>query len=397
MIANFAGNFDESGNNRFNYLANLFSQHGMKVTLVTSAFSHGKKRLKEPIDTKSLSYGVVLVNEPGYKKNVSIKRLYSHYILGNNIKKYLKNIDKPDFVYIASPSLSVAKVGVDFANKNNIKCLVDIQDLWPEAFKMVFPNKILGNILFKPMEIKANAIYKKADGIVGVSDTYTNRGMLANNRAIEGLTVFLGTNLKRFDKARAANSPISFSENKIYLAYAGTLGHSYDLVTVIRAIGLLRNKYSLCFIVMGDGPLKEKFIFESEKENIDVIFTGKLPYEEMVSTLSKCDIAINAISKGAAQSIINKHSDYAASGLPVINSQENLEYRNLVEEYKVGINVKNDNIDEFAIAISALVENPNLREEYGRNHRLLAEKFFDRGVTYQKIEEYVSLIYKGSS
>ena len=44
----------------------------------------------------------------------------------------------------------------------------------------------------------------------------------------------------------------------------------------------------------------------------------------MVGMLGVCDIAVNSISKGAAQSIINKHGDYAAAGLPVVNTQESL-------------------------------------------------------------------------
>ena len=40
-----------------------------------------------------------------------------------------------------------------------------------------------------------------------------------------------------------------------------------------------------------------------------------MSYEDMVQTLVQCDIAVNPIIKGAAQSIINKVGDYAAAGL----------------------------------------------------------------------------------
>lgn len=40
----------------------------------------------------------------------------------------------------------------------------------------------------------------------------------------------------------------------------------------------------------------------------------------MITYLANADIAVNPISKGLAQSIINKHSDYVASGLPVVST-----------------------------------------------------------------------------
>lgn len=60
----------------------------------------------------------------------------------------------------------------------------------------------------------------------------------------------------------------------------------------------------------------------------------------MVGLLCSCDIAVNPIKKGSAGSIINKVGDYAAAGIPVVNTQENLEYKNILEEYNAGINVK---------------------------------------------------------
>ncbi len=35
------------------------------------------------------------------------------------------------------PSLDVAKVAAKYAKENNIRFIIDIQDLWPEAFRMV--------------------------------------------------------------------------------------------------------------------------------------------------------------------------------------------------------------------------------------------------------------------
>lgn len=127
---------------------------------------------------------------------------------------------------------------------------------------------------------------------------------------------------------------------EVWLGYAGTLGTSYDLSIAFEALRKVNNP-AMRFIVMGDGPLKETF--ENIAAGVNVTFVGRLPYEQMCGVLTACDMAVNPIVGRSAATIINKHADYAASGLPVLNTQECEEYRNLVDEYKMGFNEKDIN------------------------------------------------------
>ena len=140
---------------------------------------------------------------------------------------------------------------------------------------------------------------------------------------------------------------------------------------------------------MGDGPLKSEFEKYAKEKNVDCEFTGRLQYEKMIGILCSCDIAVNPITHGAAQSIINKVGDYAAAGLSVINSQENEEYRRLIEEKEIGINVKNNDINDMSNAIEKLYTDCDKRKLYGKNNRLLAIERFDRKNTYKKIIDII--------
>lgn len=175
----------------------------------------------------------------------------------------------------------------------------------------------------------------------------------------------------------------------IKLAYCGTLGHSYDIGCVIEAIRELNaeSRNWIYFIVMGAGPKQEEFVRQAK--DLPVIFTGRLLYPEMVWVLSHCDIAVNPISKGAAQSIINKHMDYAMAGLPVINTEESLEYRGMIEKYNCGINCRCENVEDVKNAIETLMYNPGQRILMGKNSRRMAEELFDRAVTYVKTKQLI--------
>lgn len=302
---------------RFGYIAKILANHNYNVEIISTDFFHKTKKhrvLEEDIISK-LGYKVTLLQEPGYKKNVSLRRFYSHGKLSKNLKKYLDKMEeKPDMIYCAIPSLDVAKVAARYAQKNNIRFIIDVQDLWPEAFKMVFHVPIISNLIFFPMKREANYIYCQADDIIAVSETYANRASMVNKKYKNKLSVYLGTDLDYFDQCKDANQ-IANSEDIVRLVYIGTLGHSYDIPTVIDALKILENRgiTNLELLVMGDGPLKEKFESYALQNKANVIFTGRLNYANMVEKLCKCDIAINPIAKGAAQSIINKVGDYAAA------------------------------------------------------------------------------------
>ena len=131
--------------------------------------------------------------------------------------------------------------------------------------------------------------------------------------------------------------------------------------------------------------MQKKFENYAKEKKVSCEFTGRLEYDKMVGLLCSCDIAVNPIKKGAAQSIINKVGDYAAACLPVINTQENEEYRNLVNTYEIGFNCSNDNLEDIADKIELLANKADLRIKLGNNNRRLAEEKFDRNKTYREI------------
>lgn len=394
IIAHFSQIPSEKRNNRFHYIAlELIKEKLNQVEIVTTSFSHATKKQRVVSETESATfpYKFTMIKEPGYSKNVCIKRFYSHWVMAQNLRKYLRERRKPDVIYCAVPSLDVGKVAAEYAEKNGIRFVIDIQDLWPEAFEMVFNLPVISHAIYWPMKRNANYIYKRADEIIAVSKTYCDRALSVNNKCKVGHDVFLGTSLKTYDENVEINR-VTLDKNKVYVAYCGTLGHSYDLRCVMDAISILKNEKkidNIIFVVMGDGPLKEVFEEYAQNKGINVNFTGRLEYPSMCAMLSACDIVVNPITHRAAQSIINKHADYVAAGLPVVSTQENEEYRNLVEQYNMGFNCVNGDAIDLADKLERLIRDTKLRKQLGKNARKCAEEKFDRNRTYQQIVEII--------
>ncbi len=386
----------EKTSSRYNSIVEMFSNRDdLDVELVTSNFRHiiKTKRNYNKEMFKNLKYKVTFIDEPGYKKNISLKRIISHRIFSKNLKKYLESLNNVDAIYSFCPSLSANTIIADYCQKNNIKYIIDILDLWPEAFKMVFKVPIVSNIIFAPLTAKANYIYSQADYIVAVSNSYLKRALKENKKGSKGSSVYIGVDLEYFDECKEKYKK-TFDDDYIRIAYIGTLGHSYDIRIIIDAIKLLEEKgiNNIKFIVMGDGPLKECFEQYANEKNINCEFTGRLDYPEMIGTLCSCDIGVNPIVHGAAQSIINKVADYASAGLPVINTQECEEYRSLIEKYSAGINCENSNPNNIANNIELLIKDEKMRHELGEGNRKMALELFDRNKTYIEIQKIIERI-----
>lgn len=379
LLAHFVTDFDPDGTSRFAYLAHrLGGKH--RVELVTSDFDHRSKRTRTQRDF-ALGAKVTLLHEPGYPKNVCLRRLFSHWRFARRVRDYLKRREKPDAIYCAVPSLSCAYYAARYAGKNHIPFLIDVQDLWPEAFSLVVPKG--AQFLLRPFARRAAYIYGSADTIVGVSDTYCRRA--ARGRATPCLPVYLGTDLAHFDRC-AAENPARRDPEKFILAYGGTLGHSYDIPCVLEALALLRRRgVAVTFWVLGDGPLRGDFQAMAEKLGVDAVFFGQVPYPALCGLLRACDACVNPIVPGAAQSIINKHADYAAAGRPVINTQASPEYWALLTRYHCGLNCPTGDAAAVADAISYLIAHPKARAAMGAASRQMAEELFDRQKTYENI------------
>ncbi len=391
IISEFCEDFSEADNDRFFYLSKMLAKDH-DVELIVSAFRHTTKRHRyAPV--KEWPFKITFIYEPGYPRNVCLKRFYSHQVWGRNVEKYLKKRKKPDVVYSAVPGLTAANLAAKYCEKENIRFVIDIQDLWPEAFQMIVNVPVLSGIAFSPFKALADGIYKRADAICAVSDTYCKRAARVNKKVKETTTVFLGTELATFDRY-AAEAPILEKKDKeVWLAYCGTLGSSYDLTCVIDALSLV-NEPRLRFIVMGDGPKKEEFEAYAKEKKVNASFVGRLKYNEMCSLLTACDITVNPIAHMAAQSIINKHADYAASGLPVVSTQESEEYRKLIDSYYMGFNCRNNDSDDLARKLKVLVNDKDMRRQMGANARRCAEERFDRSATYKHLVEQITVFPK---
>lgn len=388
MIVHTMGTLDPSDNDRFTYLAKMLVGKGHNVEIVTSDFEHHKKayRNTEAI-VRRHSFKITFLHEDAYQKNISVQRIAGHISFAKRLKKYLKKRNKPDAIYCAIPPTVSADCAASYAEKNQIRFIIDVQDLWPESFNLALGNSALAKLALKPLASIANGAYKRADGIVAVSETYVRRVKKVNTKAMQAVSVYLGTDSKLVEDVKKNMPMHNRQTQELRVAYIGNLGRSYDFLTLFKALHLLEKieDYKIRLLVIGDGNYRNQVEALADKYFANTLITGYLSYDMMFAQLMQCDIAVNPIVRGTANSVVNKVGDYAAAGLPVVNSQDNNEYCGLIEQYNAGLNSLPGDAEDMAKKIEMLCLDANMRKQLGQNNRKLYEAKFDRSKTYPAI------------
>ena len=385
----------EKGYTRFRYLCDFLTEAGYQVDLITTTFQHWEKAQRdiEKIRKSDYRFGLKFIYEPGYKRNVDIKRIRSHRIAAKNLTALLEREGDYDLLYAEIPPNDVALACGEFAKKKGIPFVADVNDLWPEAMRMVLDIPVISSILFYPLQRDAEKVYSLVSGVIGTSDEYRDRPFENQKRDVPKATVYVGNELSVFDSgAEKTSGDIVKPEEEFWVTYAGTIGTSYDIRTMLFAAEELakRGKENIKIKILGGGPLKDELeALARDKKINNAEFVGYAPYDKMAAYLKKSDILVNSFVRKAPQSIVTKIGDYLAAGKAMINTCMSPEFRNKVENDGFGVNIEPEDAGILADAIEDLYRDEEKRLEMGRKARQIAEEQFDRPKSYRKIEELI--------
>jgi glycosyltransferase involved in cell wall biosynthesis len=375
IIAPYCSFSCEGNEGRFETLANIAVQQGIKVKIYTSNFGHKIKDFRKI--NNNFTFEVCFIPELGYKKNLSVRRILSHtYWLIRCILEVVKNNDmkSSNIFYCAAPFYSITNILNFFKIWCKFKTIIDIQDEWPRAFEMALPHRM--HIFLRPLYYLTYLSFKYCDAIIAVSNEYM-RNALKCVPTKKNLVVYLG--VPNFVIQPEKTKEVVLPSKNISF-YIGTLGASYDIETVVKAFNDERLKSRGHYLnIYGDGPDLE-YLKGIAGERIK--FMGTLSRQNLLSEIGKLDFAINPIKKGAPQSITNKLADYIVIGKPIVSSQHSEEFDCIMQGEPL-IKYEPHNVESLIYAMKSA--------EYMKNHQINQSKMdlFIRRKTYTEIIDFI--------
>ncbi len=369
--------FDKVNTSRPYLAYEFFLKKYSDVKVIYSDFNHSEKKYRIyeeeafiPIKTKP------------YVKNISISRVISHILFSISVKKTLKN-EKPDIIYVAIPPNICGMQVIKYAKKNNVKTIVDIVDVWPEAFHI---NLGLGNLLKKVVCLiwkkMRDYTLKNASCIICESEYFKKKFLSSYDVNVIYLSKKLSCKLDLNFKNK--------NDNLITIGYLGSISHIYDFESLLKILKDLqeKEKKKVLLKIIGKGESLEILEGKLKSKNIKYIYYGCIFDEKLKQNiLQTCDLGFNGYKKSTEVALSYKSIDYFSYGLPILNSAKGDTY-DIIDKFKAGINFNSENLSECVKCIAEkTAEDFNVMKKN-------AEEVFYNYFTFNKYVENMNSIVK---
>lgn len=303
-----------------------------------------------------------------------------------------------DVVICSSPPLEIALAGVFISWLKRKPLVLEIRDLWPD--EVIQLNLLQGRVQIAVAKWIERLAYRQANRVVPVSPRFVPY-LLGEGMPEQKIRVIInGTDIDLFRPPDTVNLPPASHEldqeatrpiDKFVAIYAGTVGLTQHIETVLEAAQLLQEHEDICFILAGDGKEKPKLLEKQRQLGLaNVQFLPIQPRKKIAAMIANADVCLihTANEMIHTRIIPAKLFDYMAAGRPVVVGASG-QARALVEQAQAGIAVPPEDAQGMAEAILRLYNNSKLRARLGANGRKYAEENFSRQIIARK---YVQLI-----
>lgn len=340
--------------------ANSLVELGHQVMLVCGKTNRKKVEFSEKVIIHVLKFPGKL----GYYLNVPIvKKIFREY--------------KPDVVNVhyASGYGTLARLA-------KLHPLV-ISCYGSDIFDYPYRNK------FNMYNIRKNLKY--ADALASTSHIMANRARaILNDCNLKIAVTPFGVNVDKF-------KPISVVHDKKHpiIGIVKYLEPIYDIPLLLKAFKIVYEKSIIKpeLLIYGGGDLLTKLQVLAKELGIEnhVSFKGTIPNAEVPNVINKMDIFVNC----------SKHESFGvalveamACGIPVV-ATDTPGFREVVDDGKTGIVLKDRQPETFANALLSLLNDEGLRKKYGEEGRKKVLREYNWTDNVKIMEElYYSLVEK---
>ncbi|MGQ9504972.1 MAG: glycosyltransferase family 4 protein [Thermogutta sp.] len=268
-------------------------------------------------------------------------------------------VDRPDVIVATSPQFFCGWAGVLVSRLRRQPFVLEIRDIWPESIETV------GAIRLRPilrvLQLLEKWMYHAADHIVTVGEGY-RRNILTKVNLPERVSVITnGVDLTKFQPRQADPELRRMwgGEGKFVCAYVGTIGMAHGLDVVLEAAVRLRDqgREDVVFWLVGEGARKAELEAEAKRRGLDgrIVFTGRLPKEEMPRVLASADCCLVHLKKTELfETVIpSKIFEMMAMGKPIIMGVGG-EALKIVEEAGAGLAMEPESAESLLKSINTL-------------------------------------------
>lgn len=167
--------------------------------------------------------------------------------------------------------------------------------------------------------------------------------------------------------------------------YVGTHGYYHGLEIVIEAASLLRSRPDIVFLLVGQGPERQRLRDMAKAGRLDNVVFGESPYDERPELYSIACASLVPLRDFDVATAMRpaKLFPSLSCGVPVIYSGRG-ETAQLIEAHRCGVVVPPSDPSALAEAVIRLAADRGLRDSMGLAGRTLVEAEYDWGTIVER-------------
>jgi glycosyltransferase involved in cell wall biosynthesis len=336
------------------FLAKNHVKNGHNVTIFASSYNHYMNNEKLP--SSDLEYeridGVkyVWIKSCKYNNPHSLKRVINwiFFVVFFFLRKKNK-FGKPDIVIMSSHSLVPIICAIWAKYRFKSKIILEIRDVWPATFV-----ELGGKSKYHPLIWFLNCFeiisYRWADHIVSTLPNIVKRvGELAPYKTSNVTIIPQGMPEEVFNSGEKLDKNFVnkyFSGNEFRVMYAGAIGPSNALDTLIECAKIMKHNYPKCnvrFFILGEGLEKESLVKQSEGFS-NIIFIPRISRSLVQDFLSYGHLFYDSVRSSKLYDYglsRQKWMDYMFGAKPILASYSG--FKSLINEANCGEFVEAEN------------------------------------------------------
>ncbi len=248
-------------------------------------------------------------------------------------------------------------------------------------------HSLVGQPIYGPLLYLLGKIFlKSADAVIAVSSAVEKDTRLMTSKPI--YRIFNGIDSEDI----ASRVPFPFDpEGKIIIITVARMTKKKGVQNIVHIAPDLLEKYeNLMFVMIGDGPLKQKLEKMVEEKGLsgNFYFTGKIPRERVMGYLEHADIfALPSIDEAFGIAILEAIS----KNVPVVA----MNHGGVSDIIKNGVSgYLADDLTEFSSDLQKLIENPVLRTKLAQNAIKELPNYDWEKIYEQTSQVYTKVIYE---
>jgi glycosyltransferase involved in cell wall biosynthesis len=341
-------------------VANALSVSG-PVTLFTGFIEIGKRPLASSIR---------VVQSKSYQRRSSFTRLASWLIFSIHYFLFLLFMRRPSRILAVSNPPLAPIITACIARWRKIPYYVLIYDLYPEALDQAGFTRS-DHWLYKRWKKINPFVFGGARKVFTLSDSM-KKAVASYLPGRESMIKVIhnwadNSYIKPIDKV---NNPFVKEHNlsgKLVILYAGNMGLTHDLESLLDASSLLKENDNIRFVLIGEGGKKEKLLRMKELKGLDnVLFVPYQTAESFPYAMAAADIGVVTLGSGAEGiSVPSKTYIAMAAGLCLLTiAPVDSELTRLIQAHEIGIALEPDKPELLKEQITFLHGNPDILERY---------------------------------